>query len=207
MHDYGDDNNEEKILGKVEGAINEMADKTLEAYSKIKGARGLMYRIKECMSQNKSFYDLDDIIRINEIFKQAMWEAEEFEKFSDRFSAEGDLLNDDLKQCISKYRNEMLVKKDAIYTMELKFILNIIETLVQMLQANFSVCNALDSSLCYDYVKIENLLESIHDIISDETVKTHIKVMLADNKPHFRKVEKLLKSFSSTPKSVVLDRK
>ena len=78
VQDYGDDDIESKILGKVEGAINEMADKTLEAYSKIQGVRGLMYRIKDCLAENKSSYDLDDIIKINEIFKQAMWEAEQF---------------------------------------------------------------------------------------------------------------------------------
>ena len=57
------------MLGKVESAINEMADKTLEAYSKIQGVRGLMYRIMECLAQKKSNYDLDDIVRINKIFK------------------------------------------------------------------------------------------------------------------------------------------
>lgn len=39
---------------------------------------------------------------------------------------EGDLLNDDLKLCISKYRDEMNIKKEAICQMEIKFILNII---------------------------------------------------------------------------------
>ena len=69
IQDYGDDGIENKILGKVESAINEMADKTLEAYSKIQGVRGLMYRIMECLAQKKSNYDLDDIVRINQIFK------------------------------------------------------------------------------------------------------------------------------------------
>lgn len=42
VKDYKDDEAEAKILDKVEAAINEMADKTLEAYSKIKGARALI---------------------------------------------------------------------------------------------------------------------------------------------------------------------
>jgi hypothetical protein len=46
-----------------------MADKTLEAYSKITGVRGLMMRLKECLKQNKEFYDLDDIVKFNKIFK------------------------------------------------------------------------------------------------------------------------------------------
>lgn len=46
---YKKDGVENQILNKVEAAINEMADKTLEAYSKIKGARGIMIRIKESM--------------------------------------------------------------------------------------------------------------------------------------------------------------
>ena len=39
---------------------------------------------------------------------------------------DGDLLNDDLKSCIFKYREEMAVKKEAICIMEVKFIINII---------------------------------------------------------------------------------
>lgn len=80
---------------------------------------------------------------------------------------EGDLLNDDLKSCILKYREEMALKREAICILEVQFILNIIEALVQSLQANFSVCNAIESTLCSDYSKIEGLLESICDIISD----------------------------------------
>lgn len=55
-----------------------MADKTLEAYSKINGVRGLMMRIKECLKQNKDFYELDDIVRLNKIFKEVLNEAENY---------------------------------------------------------------------------------------------------------------------------------
>ena len=75
------------------------------------------------------------------------------------------------------------------------------------LQANFSVCNVIESSLCYDYVKIENLLESICEIISDENAKAYVRLMLKDNKPHFRKIEKLIKKLQEFPKATVIDRK
>lgn len=42
--------------------------------------------------------------------------------------------------------------------MEMKFVSNIIETFIQTFEANYSVCNAVDSSLANDFTKMENLL-------------------------------------------------
>jgi hypothetical protein len=46
-----------------------MADKSLEAYGKIKGAKELMQRIKSVMIENRDFSDLNNIIIINKIFQ------------------------------------------------------------------------------------------------------------------------------------------
>ena len=87
----------------------------------------------------------------------------------------------------------MMVKKQAIESMELKFVQDIIETLVQTLEANYSVCNVIESNFCYDYVRMEGLLESICSIVSDENTKAYVQLMLKDNKVYFRKAEKLIK--------------
>ena len=42
-----------------------MADKSLEAYSKLKGAKNIMQKIRDLVRQNKEFYELDDIAKIN----------------------------------------------------------------------------------------------------------------------------------------------
>ena len=42
-----------------------MANKTLEAFSKINGARGLMIRIQECLQDRGDPHNLDNIITIN----------------------------------------------------------------------------------------------------------------------------------------------
>ena len=42
----------------------------------------------------------------------------------------------------------MEIKKQAVFEMELQFISNILEVSVQTLQANYSVCNTIDSDVC-----------------------------------------------------------
>lgn len=64
---------------------------------------------------------------------------------------EGDIINDDLRQCILKYKDEIEVNREAVSTMQVKFISNILETSVQTFEANYSVCNALDSEMAQDF--------------------------------------------------------
>ena len=42
-------------------------------------------RIKECLKQNKDFYSLEDIVRLNKIFKEVLVEAESYERFTEKF--------------------------------------------------------------------------------------------------------------------------
>lgn len=44
-------------------------------------------------------------------------EAQSYEKFADKFMDEGDIVNDDLRQCILRYREEIEVNKSSVYAM------------------------------------------------------------------------------------------
>ncbi len=118
---------------------------------------------------------------------------------------EGDIVNDDLRQCILRYKEEVETNKAAVYAMELKFVSNIIETSIQTFEANYSVCNAVDSTMCEDFEKVTNLLDSICGCISDETVKAAIKAMSRDVGHHFKNLEKQVKRLQRIPKSISLD--
>ena len=54
VRDYKDDQAEAKILHKVEDAINEMVDKTLRAYSKIKGAKAMLERLRKIFLEKRN---------------------------------------------------------------------------------------------------------------------------------------------------------
>ena len=78
MRYYKDDQTEAKIIHKVEDAINEMVNKTLRAYSKIKGSA---WEVKENIFGKEKCLRVWAIRYHNKIFQEVLNEASEFKNF------------------------------------------------------------------------------------------------------------------------------
>ena len=77
--------------------------------------------------------------------------------------------------------------------MELQFILKIIESTIEILTANYSICNGVDTdSDCFEsYRKIDHLLKEICDCICDTAKKAVIEEMMSNTKGLFRNLREI----------------
>ena len=76
----------DRIISKVKLAINDLAEKSLNLFHRVKGAKELIRRLHGLINDSRRSLESSEIRKLSKIFKAVIEEADKFEDFVANFN-------------------------------------------------------------------------------------------------------------------------
>ena len=180
----------DRIISKVKLAINDLAERSLSLFHRVKGAKELIRRLHGLINDSRRSLESSEIRKISKIFKAVIEEANKFEDFVANFNGEEEHVSPKLREKLNEYSESIEEEKRAVCEIQLIFVQTVIGETIETLKHNHLLNHALSpAQQKVHYSEFNHTLEEVTDAMLDQNSRAPVEGLIKHGKAHFSKLE------------------